>query len=189
MTFEEQEQDGNMNKILAIIFALGALFGLIISQLLFKPKIEYKEMITRTVDTVYVELPKDTVFLTRNQIKHTYLRDTILVKEFKPQIKAFKAVYPLDYGNIYLNGEVLGEVTKITFNNDLKIPVVTNTVTKEKIKTIQTKGLYLGGGLGFNGDQATLAEVSASYVMPKSMIRYSYNTDKVHGVSYSLKIF
>jgi hypothetical protein len=176
-------------RIYALIFALGGIFGLILSQILFKPKVEWKEVITRRSDTVYVALPKDTVYLTKNQIKHTYLRDTILVNDFKPQIKAFKATYPLTYGNVYANGEVLGEVTKIAFSNDLKIPVVTNTIREEKIKTIHTKGLYLGAGVGMVGDQATLGELSASYVMPKSIIRYSYNTNKVHGFSYSLKIF
>lgn len=165
---------------------LGFVLGLVIFSIFLKPEtetlIEYKEF--RTTDTVYIQ-HVDTVEITK--IKHEYLRDTVLI-DYKPKINSFKAVYPLTYGNVYLSGEVLGEVLKTSITSDLKLPTITNTITKEKNTTIIKKptGIYLVGGINSNLSPS----IGGLYLRDKSIIGYSYQPSiQVHSVSVGWKIF
>jgi hypothetical protein len=168
---------------------LGFVLGLVIFSIFLKPEsetiIEYKETIKS--DTVFV-VQKDTVTLYRDKIKHEYLRDTILLPQWKPSIKGFKAVYPVLYGNIHLSGEVLGEVLKTSITTDFKIPTITNTITKEKTTTIIKKptGFYAVGGIDSNFSYS----VGGLYLRDKSVIGYSYQPSvRVHSVSLGWKVF
>jgi hypothetical protein len=173
------------NRIIYILFFVG---GFIACYLLFKPEsetiIEYKETIKS--DTVYLTV-KDTIYLDRTKIKQEYLRDTILI-DYKPQINAFSATFPLLYGNAYLKGEVLGEVLKTSLTTDFKIPVVTNEITKEKNTTIIKKptGIYAVGGVNSNFSYS----VGASYLRDKSMFGYRYQPQvKIHSLEVGFKVF
>jgi hypothetical protein len=167
---------------------LGFVLGLLVYGWFLKPEsetiIEYKESIKS--DTVYV-VQKDTVTLYRDKIVHEYLRDTILLTSWKPSIKAFRAVYPVLYGNVHLSGEVLGEVLKTSITTDFKLPQITNTITKEKTTTIIKKptGFYAVGG--FNSDFRY--SVGATFLRDRSMIGYRYQpqTD-IHSMEVGFKI-
>jgi hypothetical protein len=167
---------------------LGFVLGLLVYGWFLKPEsetiIEYKETIKS--DTVFV-VQKDTVTLYRDKIIHEYLRDTILLPSWQPSIKAFRAVYPVLYGNIHLSGEVLGEVLKTSITTNFNIPSITNTITKEKTTTIIKKptGFYAVGGVGSNFSYS----VGATYLRDRSMIGYRYQpqTD-IHSLEVGFKI-
>ena len=175
--------------IYGIAFGAGILFGGWLYQIFLIPKtetvIEYKETIK--TDTVYLTL-RDTVYLKKVNLKQTFIRDTVFIKPYEPKINQFKATYPLLYGNVYLEGEVLGEVLKTSIMTDFKIPSVTNTITKET-KTVKIKkptGLYAVGGL--HSDLKLY--YGATYVRDRVMIGYKIRLDKqIHSLEVGYKVF
>ena len=173
-----------------IKIAILAFFaGVIITFILYpKPEIEevYRFSTKTETDTVYKEI-KDTVYISKNKIKTEVLRDTILV-DYKPTISSFSATTPFEYGNTYVNGEVLGEVLKMNVTNDFKIPVVTNTITNTETKTIikKSKGLYLGANI----NSLLNPGATASYVDNKYIFQYQYQpVTKIHSLGISKKLF
>ena len=173
-----------------IKIAILAFFaGVVVTFILYpKPEIEevYKFSTKTETDTVYKEI-KDTVYVPKTKIKKEVLRDTILV-DSKPTISSFSATTPFEYGNTYVNGEVLGEVLKMNVTNDFKIPVVTNTITNTETKTIikKSKGLYLGASINSLLDPGA----TASYVDNKYIFQYQYQpVTKIHSLGVSKKLF
>jgi hypothetical protein len=166
-----------------VLITLSFILGFIVCKLLLKPEYIESYRTTFHTDTVYIQLPKDTVYLTRNKIKHEVIRDTVLI-DFKPKISEFKASYSFLNGNIHVEGEVLGEVLKMGVITDLKQKVITNTIEKETIKTYHLKGLYLGGQFHKNTYSANL-----DYVNKNLKVGYSFNPAIGHGVGIGVKIF
>jgi len=171
------------------IAILAFLAGVILAFIVYpKPEAEeiYKFTTTTETDTVFLTI-SDTVYVPKTKIKTQVLRDTILVDQ-KPKIKSFSATTPFEYGNTYVNGEVLGDVLKMSVTNDFKIPTVTNTVTNTETKTIikKSKGLYLGASINSLLDPGA----SASYVDDKYIFQYQYQpVTKVHSLGISKKLF
>jgi hypothetical protein len=168
----------------AILIILGFILGFILCKLLLKPEYIESYKTSFHTDTVYVDLPKDTLYLTRNQIKHEVIRDTVLIN-FEPKISEFKASYCFLNGNIHVEGEVLGEVLKMGVITDLKERVITNTIEKETIKTYHAKALYLGGQF----HNSVTASLNLDYVNKNIKVGYSYNPVIGHGVGIGVKIF
>lgn len=128
-------------------FLFGVFIGGLLSQLFLSKDLQ-PVIITETkteTDTVYITV-RDTIRLTKTEIKHEYLRDTVII-DFKPQIKAFKASKPFLYGNTHISGEVLGEVLKIDISNDFKLPTVTNTVTNTTTIIKKPQGVFPVAGI------------------------------------------
>jgi hypothetical protein len=177
--------DNQKIKIATLAFLAGILVAYI-----FFPKTEsetvYKfETVTKT-DTLIVEV-KDTVYVPKTKIKTEVLRDTVLIN-FKPQISAFTASFPFEYGSTNVSGEVLGEVLKMTATSNFKIPVVTNTITNTETKTIiqKPKGIYLGAGV----NSLIQPSASVSYLDNKYIFQYQFQPlEKLHTVSVSKKLF
>jgi hypothetical protein len=172
-------------QIAIISFLIGAILTIIIYP---KPEAEeiYKFTTVTETDTSFVEV-KDTVYIPKKEIKTEILRDTILVGH-TPTINAFSSTTPFEYGNTYVNGEVLGEVLKMSVTNDFKIPVVTNTVTNTETRTIiqKPKGIYLGVGVNSLLDPG----VKASYLDNKYIFEYQYQpVTKIHTLGVSKKLF
>ena len=171
------------------IAILAFLAGVILAFIFYpKPEAEeiYKFTTTTETDTVFLTI-SDTVYVPKTKIKTQVLRDTILVDQ-KPTIKSFSTTTPFEYGNTYVNGEVLGDVLKMSVTNDFKIPTVTNTVTNTETKTIikKSKGLYLGANINSLLDPGA----SASYVDDKYIFQYQYQpVTKVHSLGISKKLF
>jgi hypothetical protein len=171
------------------IAILAFLAGVILAFIFYpKPEAEeiYKFTTTTKSDTVFLTI-SDTVYIPKTKIKTEVLRDTILV-DYKPEIKSFSATTPFEYGNTYVNGEVLGDVLKMSVTNDFKIPTVTNTITNTETKTIikKSKGLYLGASINSLLDPGA----SASYVDDKYIFQYQYQpVTKVHSLGISKKLF
>jgi hypothetical protein len=172
---------------------LACIIGIIIGLFFYKSFLEaetetiisYKETIK--TDTVFSH-SVDTVFLTKKEIKQTVIRDTVLIKPIETKIKAFTAVYPLQYGNATVSGEVLGEVIKMGLTTDFNIPVVTNTIEKEKVTTIVKKasGLYASAFVS----SEFIPSVGGHYLKDRLIISYKYTPlTKIHEAGLGVRIF
>lgn len=173
-----------------IQIAIVSFFAGVILAFIFYPKPEIEEVYkftTKTeIDTVFIQ-DIDTVHIPKTKIKTEVLRDTILI-DYKPTINSFSTTTPFEYGNTYVNGEVLGEVLKMSVTNDFKIPVVTNTITNTETKTIikKSKGIYLGANIS----SLLQPGATASYVDDKYIFQYQYQPmTKIHTLGVSKKLF
>jgi hypothetical protein len=173
-----------------IQIAILAFFAGVILTFIIYPKPEAEEIYrfttTTETDTVYKEI-KDTVYVPKMSIKSQVLRDTILV-DYKPTIKSFSTTTPFEYGNTYVNGEVLGDVLKMSVTNDFKIPTVTNTITNTETKTIiqKPKGIYIGASINSLLDPGA----KVAYLDNKYLFQYQYQpVTKVHSLGISKKLF
>jgi hypothetical protein len=173
-----------------IQIAILAFFAGVILTFIIYPKPEAEEIYrfttTTETDTVYKEI-KDTVYVPKMSIKSQVLRDTILV-DYKPTIKSFSTTTPFEYGNTYVNGEVLGDVLKMSVTNDFKIPTVTNTITNTETKTIiqKPKGIYIGASINSLLDPGA----KVSYLDNKYLFQYQYQpVTKIHSLGISKKLF
>jgi hypothetical protein len=172
-------------QIAIISFLVGAILTLLVYP---KPEAEevYKFTTVTKSDTVFVD-KVSTVYIPKKEIKTQVLRDTILV-DHTPTINAFSSTTPFEYGNTYVNGEVLGEVLKMSVTNDFKIPVVTNTVTNTETRTIiqKPKGIYLGAGV----NSLLKPSASVAYLDNKYLFQYQYQpVTNIHTLGVSKKLF
>jgi hypothetical protein len=177
--------DDERIRIATIAFLIGVVLTFIIYP---KPEFEtvYKTKSVTKTDTLFVT-STDTVYIPKTKIKTEVLRDTVLI-DFKPQISRFRTTFPSDYGNTYINGEVLGEVLKMTATNDFKIPVVTNTITETKTETIvvKPKGFYLGAGV----NSLLQPNAKVAYLDNKYLFTYQFQPlQGVHQIGVAKKIF
>ena len=175
--------DDERIKIAVIAFIAGVILAFIVC-----PKAEqetvYKFSTKTQTDTAYIEVV-DTVYVPKKEIKTEVLRDTVLI-DYKPTISSFSSTTPFEYGNTYVNGEVLGEVLKMSVTNDFKIPVVTNTITNTETIIKKSKGLYLGASINSLLDPGAYV----SYVDNKYVFQYQYQpVTKIHTLGVSKKLF
>lgn len=168
-------------------YLLSAAIGAFILYWFFWPEFETKTEIVevRTSDTVYIEV-RDTIRITKTEIKHEYLRDTI-IHDFKPVISLFTASKTFLYGNVYLSGEVLGTVLKMDITQDFKLPTITNTITRTETitKTEKPKGLFLG--LGVNQQLTPFGSVH--YLDKQYIFSGSYSLDRSISVGVAKRLF
>jgi len=177
--------DNQRIKIVTVSFLIGAICAFIVCS---RPNEEvvYKFTTKTKVDTVFVSFI-DTVYIPKKEIKTEVLRDTILI-DYKPEIKSFSTTTSFEYGNTYVNGEVLGDVLKMNVTNDFNIPVVTNTITNTETKTIikKPKGIYVGA----NVNSLLKPGGSITYLDNKYLFQYQYQPlQKVHQIGVSKKLF
>ena len=177
--------DNERIRIATISFLIGVVLTFVVYP---KPEFEtvYKTKTERLTDTLYIT-STDTIYVPKTKIKTQVLRDTILI-DFKPKISRFETSFPFEYGSTKVNGEVLGEVLKMTAINDYKLPVVTNTIIETKTETIviKPKGFYLGAAV--NSDLELGAKVS--YLDNKYLFQYQFQpVTKTHTLGVSKKLF
>jgi hypothetical protein len=177
--------DNQRIQIATVSFLIGAICAFIVCS---KPdkEVVYKFTTKTKVDTVFVSFI-DTVYIPKKEIKTEVLRDTILI-DYKPEIKSFSTTTSFEYGNTYVNGEVLGDVLKMNVTNDFNIPVVTNTITNTETKTIikKSKGVYIGASINSLLDPGA----KVAYLDNKYLFQYAYQpVTKVHSLGVSKKLF
>ena len=177
--------DDERIRIAVLAFIAGVILAFIAC-----PKAEqetvYKFSTKTETDTIYSR-HVETVYIPKTMIKTEVLRDTILI-DYKPIISSFSATTPFEYGNTHVNGEVLGEVLKMSVTNDFNIPVVTNTITNTETQTIikKSKGLNLGASINSLLDPGAYV----SYVDNKYVFQYQYQpVTKIHSLGVSKKLF
>ena len=165
----------------AIKYAFFGVVGIVIGFFLSNKdnNVEIISTIETKTDTVYVHV-RDTVRITRTEIKHEHIRDTILIEPIEPKIKAFTASKPFFYGNVTVNGEVLGEVLKMDIYTDFNLPTVTNTITKTNTVIKKPSGLFLTAGVQNN----LTPSIGAVFIRDRYLLGIS--TSGVQ-VGYSLK--
>jgi hypothetical protein len=181
----KQLLDDERIRIAILAFMIGVILAFVVYP---KPEAEevYRFSTVTETDTVYKHI-NDTVYVPKTKIKTEVLRDTILV-DYKPEIKSFSTTTPFEYGNTYVNGEVLGDVLKMSVTNDFKIPTVTNTITNTETKTIiqKPKGIYVGASVNSLLDPAA----KVAYLDNKYMFEYQYQpVTKIHSLGISKKLF
>lgn len=135
------------NRIIFLI--AGLILGYLIFSWLDKDSVIIETVTEIKKDTVY-QTVSDTIYITKSEIKHEVIRDTILIDPIQPQIKAFTASKPFLYGNVLVNGEVLGEVLKMDILTDFELPTITNTIHTKETIIKKPSGLFLTAGLGNN---------------------------------------
>lgn len=153
----------------AVFILLGIVIGLYLGDFLTKDqepprvvtKLEFKS------DTVYIR-KLDTVYIVKTDIEQVVVRDTILT-EYAPNIKAYKALFPLVNGNISVSGEVLGEVLKMNVVSDIKSPLVTNTIKETVTITKKPAGLFVTAGIA-KGDSQLSPYVGAIFIKDRYLI-------------------
>jgi hypothetical protein len=168
---------------MARYLVIGAIIGFALAFMFFKPETIQKVEVIETVrtDTVY-QTVSDTIELTRERIKHVYLRDTI-IKEQVYNLSRFNGLEPTLFGDISYNGLVAGELLKLNISTDFNIPQIENTITRTETKTIiqKPKGLYGTGGVNSRFEYS----VGAIYLNDRSLFGYEYN---IPTGSHSLKV-
>ena len=162
--------------------------GAFLMYFLFFPKIttEYSEKTTVSTEIVY-ECVTDTVYIPKKFIEQEIIRDTVLV-DYTPHIRAFKTLYPSLYGNVSVNGEVLGEVLSMAITTDFKIPTITNNIvtTKSTVKTKTPNSLYVGASINNLFEPA----LKADYLNDQFIFSYQYSIlNKSHQIGVSKKLF
>ena len=165
----------------AIKYAFFAILGIVIGYFLSDKSgdVEIIETIETKTDTVYVTV-RDTVTITKTEIEHRVLRDTILIKPIEPIINAFTASKPFLHGNVSVNGEVLGEVLKMDIYTDFNLPQVTNSITKTNTVIKKPSGLFLTAGV----NKQLTPSLGAVFVKDRYLLGLS--TSGFH-VGYKLK--
>lgn len=178
-------QDQERIKIATISFLIGVVLAFLVFP---RPEMEtvYKTETKVKTDTIYTRYT-DTIYVPKTRIKTQVLRDTVLI-DFKPQISRFETLFPFEHGSTKVSGEVLGEVLKMTATSDYKLPVVTNTITVDKVSTVvvKPKGIYLGASV----NSLLQPGAKVSYLDNKYLFEYQYQPlQKVHQIGVSKKLF
>lgn len=178
-------EDQERIKIATISFLIGIVLAFVVFP---RPEMEtvYKTTTKVETDTVYTRVV-DTIYVPKTKIKTEVLRDTILI-DFNPQISRFETLFPFEHGSTKVSGEVLGEVLKMTATSDYKLPVVTNTITVDKVSTVvvKPKGIYLGASV----NSLLQPGAKVSYLDNKYLFEYQYQPlQKVHQIGVSKKLF
>jgi hypothetical protein len=180
-------------KYIAILL-VGIVIGFYLYDWFLAPEVKSETIIKETIktDTVWM-VQKDTVYLDRTKIVHEHLRDTI-IENYKPEINRFSATLPFLYGNLYVNGQVLGQILQMNANSDFKIPKIETTINREKTTTttIIQKGIFVGGGANSNMQY----HVGATYLGNKFLLEYNFQprqgtdmTIPVHQAGLKIKLF
>ena len=93
-----------MDRMNAVKYAFFGVIGIVIGYFLADKSedIQIIETIETKTDTVFITVI-DTVRITRKEIEHKVLRDTLLIEPIEPKIKAFTASKPFLYGNVVVS--------------------------------------------------------------------------------------
>jgi hypothetical protein len=181
-----------MNKT-TIIVLMGIALG-IMTIIATKKKYEFvTNTITEThTDTLYVELPKDTIFMNRVKYIHEPVHDTVFVNQKGDSILNYNGEFFVDSAvTVLYDISVKGMISGMNFGAIKSYPpqeriTVNNTVTKTITKPMEYRALW--GVIGMN--QVGSPSIGLSWQNFNKAFEVNYNPiDKIIGFNYKLRLY
>jgi hypothetical protein len=156
------------------------------------------EFVTTTItethtDTLYVELPKDTIFMNRVKYIHEPVHDTVFVNQKGDSILNYNGEFFVDSAvTVLYDISVKGMISGMNFGAIKSYPpqeriTVNNTVTKTITKPMEYRALWASLGMDVLGRNPSIGLEYQNY---NKVIGINYNpVDKVIGFSYKIRLF
>ena len=175
------------NSIIFLMAITIGILGIISSKQQFKVK---TVVITEThTDTLYVELPSDTVFLDKVRYISKPIHDTVYVKG-GDSIANYSGEFFVDSTvTVLYNIDVKGMIEGFNFGAVKNYPpqeVITNTITNTEYQTMEYKALW--GVLSMN--MLGIPTVGLDFQNHNKIFGVNYNPiQKVVGFNYKIRLF
>ena len=156
------------------------------------------EVITKTVtvtetDTLYIELPPDTIVIDKIKYVSNPIHDTVYVTQEGDSVKKFKGEFMVDNEiTVLYEMDIVGILKGFNFGVIKNYPpqeVITKTITNTKTitKPMEYRALWASFGVNFLGGNPS---VGLEYQKYNKVIGINYNpVDKVIGFSYKIRLF
>ena len=124
----------------ALIIALALGFG-VMTLIATRKSIEYKVVTQTKTDTLFIEIPSDTVFLSKLKYISYPIHDTVFLSEQGDTITHYSGSFFVDSAvTVLYELDVKGLVYGMNFGAIKNYPpkeVITNTITKQTITNIK----------------------------------------------------
>ena len=182
-----------MNKTTIIILMAIALG--IMTIIATKKKYEFvTTVITEShTDTLYVELPRDTVFMDKVKYISNPIHDTVFINNEGEEITNYTGEFFVDSAvTVIYDINVKGLIKGMNFGAIKSYPpqeriTVNNTVTKTITKPMEYRALWASLGMDVLGGNPSIGLEYQNY---NKVIGINYNpVDKVIGFNYKLRLF
>ena len=156
------------------------------------------EVITKTVtvtetDTLYIELPPDTIVIDKIKYVSNPIHDTVYVTQEGDSVKKFKGEFMVDNEiTVLYEMDIVGILKGFNFGVIKNYPpqeVITKTITNTKTitKPMEYRALWASLGMDVLGGNPS---VGLEYQKYNKVIGINYNpVDKVIGFSYKIRLF
>jgi hypothetical protein len=176
-----------------IIILMGIALG-IMTIIATKKKYEFvTTTITEThTDTLYVELPTDTVYMDKVKYISNPIHDTVYINNEGEEITKYKGEFVVDsMVTVIYDIDIQGLIKGFNFGAIKNYPpqeriTVNNTVTKTITKPMEYRALW--GVIGINTMGST--SIGLSYQNYNKAFEVNYNPlDKIIGFNYKLRLF
>jgi len=177
----------------SIIIVLGILLGVMALVATKKSEVITKTVTVTETDTLYIELPPDTIVIDKIKYVSNPIHDTIYVTQEGDSVKKFKGEFMVDDEiTILYDMDVVGILKGFNFGVIKNYPpqeVVTKTITNTKTitKPLEYRALWASFGVNVLGGNPS---VGLEYQKYNKVIGINYNpVDKVIGFSYKIRLF
>jgi len=156
------------------------------------------EFVTTTItethtDTLYVELPPDTILIDKIKYVSNPIHDTVYVTQEGDSVKKFKGEFMVDDEiTVLYDMDVVGILKGFNFGVIKNYPpqeVVTKTITNTKTitKPMEYRALWASLGMDVLGGNPSIGLEYQNY---NKTIGINYNpVDKIIGFNYKLRLF
>lgn len=155
------------------------------------------EFVTTTItethtDTLYVELPRDTVFLDKVKYVSNPIHDTVFINNEGEEITNYKGQFEVDSEvTVIYDLNVKGLIKGMNFGAIKSYPpqeriTVNNTVTKTITKPMEYRALWAVLGMDMMGNPT----IGLDFQNHNKSFGVNYNPlDKIIGFNYKLRLF
>ena len=176
----------------SIIIILGILLGVMALVATKKSEVITNTVTVTETDTLYIELPPDTIVIDKIKYVSNPIHDTVYVTQEGDSVKKFKGEFMVDDEiTVLYDMDVVGILKGFNFGVIKNYPpqeVVTKTITNTKTitKPIEYRALWASLGMDILGNP----NVGIEYQNYNKVIGINYNpVDKVIGFNYKLRLF
>ena len=177
----------------SIIILMAIALG-IMTLIATKKKYEFvTTVITEShTDTLYVELPRDTVFMDKVKYISNPKHDTVFINNEGEEITNYTGQFVVDSAvTVIYDINVKGLIKGMNFGAIKSYPpqeriTVNNTVTKTITKPMEYRALWASLGMDILGNPT----IGLEYQNYNKVIGINYNpVDKIIGFSYKIRLF